>query len=523
MTAVSSSEVLKELQDLVGAESRAISYKWLARQYNLSANAAKRLLYKFADEFKGKVEAMYMVSGWSKDNSHVMQVVRANELEGLRKQLNPLTGLHIYSVAPHNSAGGSALWQIDYQQSQELLRECLEGRNTPSATFFKSNGCSSVKFSAPNTPVSVASKPRPQATLQPSPAKAPAPQAPAPAAASSAGATEASAPDAAAAAVAPASEPQEAPAAGQSPAKGPAKASPPKAKAAGTLASMWNKPQAKKAAAPDPAPASVEAAEQEAPASAMDVDGEGEEGDLTFKVAGAKRGRRAVQLAESDDDEDDRQPVEAAAPADRDAAAGEAAGAQPQAAQKQQKRSGGGGAEEAGSSADQEAGKASGRAGGKRKAKAGAPGTEAAATEPSEQGKGKKRKEKERTADTDAAVLEALEVPAEVPAAREAQMKLPIMTGVTKARVKKLRTTYNEKGEEVTEEVWEDVEGEEAAGNPQAAAHAPAPEAAKAQSAPPSRPSGGKPSGPPIKGSATIKGKAQGAVQNKITSFFTKK
>ena len=123
---------------------QSVSYKWLAREYELPVNLAKQLLFRFADEHRRKVNITYLLAGWTKEPSrqHTFQLVDGSRLQVMtacpcmfswdskqmgrklhqmlfrycmfhalvhmclisaqesRKQLDPITSLHVYSVQP---------------------------------------------------------------------------------------------------------------------------------------------------------------------------------------------------------------------------------------------------------------------------------------------------------------------------------------------------------------------------------------------------------------------------------------
>ena len=45
---------------------QVVSYRWLARHFNVPANLSKRVLAQYAEQHKGRVKTTYLVSGWLK-------------------------------------------------------------------------------------------------------------------------------------------------------------------------------------------------------------------------------------------------------------------------------------------------------------------------------------------------------------------------------------------------------------------------------------------------------------------------
>eukprot|EP00198_Chlamydomonas_reinhardtii_P003874 XP_001693210.1 predicted protein [Chlamydomonas reinhardtii] len=139
-----SAEILQELQGLVHDELKVLSYKWVARQYSIPANRAKRVLFQFAEQQRDKVRTVYLVSGWTQHDppSHVHQLVEAGQLQVCREAFGEVTGMHVYSVAPNQATNPDSLWQHTHQQSQQLLKEILSGEPSASADAFRTNSCS---------------------------------------------------------------------------------------------------------------------------------------------------------------------------------------------------------------------------------------------------------------------------------------------------------------------------------------------------------------------------------------------
>ena len=80
-----------------------VTYKWLARQYGISANLAKQVLFAFFEAHRDAVAAMYLLAGWTKGTDppqHVVSLVNSAQLPKKRAALEPVTSLHVYSLQP---------------------------------------------------------------------------------------------------------------------------------------------------------------------------------------------------------------------------------------------------------------------------------------------------------------------------------------------------------------------------------------------------------------------------------------
>lgn len=98
MTCTSVQSLLQDLGTIVGEELKVVSYKWLARQYSLPANYAKQLLFKFVEQQAGKAKAVYLVSGYLKEDEskHVIRLVDASDLAKYREQFAVQTSIHVH-------------------------------------------------------------------------------------------------------------------------------------------------------------------------------------------------------------------------------------------------------------------------------------------------------------------------------------------------------------------------------------------------------------------------------------------
>ncbi|GIL74956.1 hypothetical protein Vretifemale_4810 [Volvox reticuliferus] len=497
-----SAEILQELCSLVHDELKVLSYKWVARHYSISANTAKRVLFQLAEQQRDKVRTVYLVSGWTKQEppGHVHRLVEAEQLQVLRESLGEITGMHVYSVAPNQATNPDSLWQVTYQQSQQLLKEIMLGQPSASAEVFRSNSCSAVRFAAPQQ------QQRPPAATAPTPPSAKAKPAEADTATENIAAQSIAA--AAPANSPPKTEEPSPPKAAVGKAAGPTLAKP------NTLANMWSKASTKpKAAAAAAATAALAEAAAEAaltavPAPKVAVESEDEE-DMAVHVAGGRgrgRKRRGAQIEESED-EGCEEPVaeEVGGTAVDDQLGSRGKGRDG----KRVKAKGTGKGEK----------EDKGKAAGTKRAKAGTavpsapPAPAFEAVEP-QGGDG---------ANMDEAVVVALETATAVAPQQQPAPLKPAGGGGCGARARKVTRTYiNDQGEEVTEEVWEDgpvpLQPQQ---QPQQPAVPPATAAARVGSG---GAAAAKPAAKaPAAGSKTIKGKVPAAGQKSMTAFFSKK
>ncbi|GAX72699.1 hypothetical protein CEUSTIGMA_g155.t1 [Chlamydomonas eustigma] len=149
MNDLSQEDIISELTSLIDDDLKVISYKWLARNYGISANLAKRVLLRFAEERKERLRIHFLISGKAKDGAQVVTVVESGDVEGFRSKLDCITSSHIYSVAPAYEVDPHTLWQHELMQTQELLRGVTDGIANTSVSAFKNNQCSSVHFTQP--------------------------------------------------------------------------------------------------------------------------------------------------------------------------------------------------------------------------------------------------------------------------------------------------------------------------------------------------------------------------------------
>lgn len=95
------SQLLANLAEHI-QEHKAVTYKWLAREYSLPANYAKQLLFRFVEEQGSKIRAVYAVSGCCQGDEggqqqRVVRLVPSAQLQACCGQLQEGTmSVHIH-------------------------------------------------------------------------------------------------------------------------------------------------------------------------------------------------------------------------------------------------------------------------------------------------------------------------------------------------------------------------------------------------------------------------------------------
>ena len=301
-------------------EGKTVTYKWVAREFDVSVNHAKRLLFEHARKNDSVLVATHVVSGWTSaagdDGAGVTrtQVVRlvegAEALAAAKAALDDVTGEHVYSVRPVDAkdaaVGGDAAKSLPPACVAQTDAMFDASPSTPNA--LRDNRHSAVRCASakrddgPARRVSAKPKPEPAEAKRPAPAKS------ADVAAAKAKAAPSKAEPAAAASSKPSGafagfKPVDKKAAGANPAAPPKPAGRPAAKGAGAMAAMFARAPPKKApapAAPEPAPVPVE----------EDSEEEEEEEEIMEAPRHRRGGGRRVLGLDEDEDEDEETEAE---------------------------------------------------------------------------------------------------------------------------------------------------------------------------------------------------------------------
>lgn len=185
MTATDLSAVTAALTDLVASDLQAITFKWVARHFNIPYDTSKKVLFEFLSKQGQKVRACFLLSGWTKDASprHVVRIVDGNSLDEAKAALGVITALHVYSVQPSEAKDADKLQNTEYVQSEEMFRRMLASTTDPnplSANLLSTVRCPAAKRDAslvravPKKPASTSAAPI-KAAAKPAPPTAPKP------------------------------------------------------------------------------------------------------------------------------------------------------------------------------------------------------------------------------------------------------------------------------------------------------------------------------------------------------------
>ena len=146
--------VLANVKAAVLEEQQIVSFKWIAREYGLSAAQARRLLDQFASgaQLKDKVKRVHLLSGWTKQREHLVQLVPEHRLQEEESALQKVTSRFIYSIQPCVLQDPSALWSAEYTQTNALFSEPGDVQNSLRDNRMSNITCSSVQRQAFSQP-----------------------------------------------------------------------------------------------------------------------------------------------------------------------------------------------------------------------------------------------------------------------------------------------------------------------------------------------------------------------------------
>ncbi|GAQ85975.1 hypothetical protein KFL_002630180 [Klebsormidium nitens] len=467
-------QLLDNLDMLVADEKKIVSFKWLSRAFSLPSNTAKEVLKAYAEKKKDAVKVVYLVSGWTRNDSRAfsLQLVGPSSLEGALANLDEASS-HVYSVQPSIPKDPAALWTPDFIQAEELFNRppeednCLRN-NSLSGVVLTNVKCNPGGRRRAAPPPSNAGEGALKPVVPKGTAEKPATPPASPVVKTEE--VEAAAPKAAKLGAAP----KAGPATGAKGTK--SKAAPAK----GGLANLWGKapPKTKAAAAKVEEVGGVRGGDAEARIRVMEeAEGGQSSGEEEEELAPRGRAGRRRRVALDEEEEEDDGGSEGA--------------------------NGGDVAMEDAEAADQ--------------------GADVVMRE---------SEEPEAGAAEEAEAMDAVDLNETTPPEEHLEVKPPVAgvggRGAAAKRRKIARSTFDERGREVVEMVWEDELGGEGA---EAVADV-APEPIKAEPRPPSPPKpapkkaaakeADKPKAPAKKAAPAAKGGKKGA-QGNIMSFFKKK
>lgn len=126
--------------------TQAVSYRWVARNFQLHANVAKQILFEVS-EGNAKVERIFFLAGYPRGHPkrHLIRLVADGELAARQGELEVVTGLHVYSVRPADrSPPAPPSWSHDLHQLEGLLA-ALVSSSDAAPNSLATNGLSAVK------------------------------------------------------------------------------------------------------------------------------------------------------------------------------------------------------------------------------------------------------------------------------------------------------------------------------------------------------------------------------------------
>ncbi|CAG9466081.1 unnamed protein product [Pedinophyceae sp. YPF-701] len=169
-------EALAELKSVVLDDSRPVTYKWAARHFGISCDAAKQLMHRLLSATGGKVEAVYCISGSAKADAGLRVVLcTAKGLKRAEDAMSEVFSTHVHSVRPR---GGGDVSNVHNTEKEQLVKMVSEMVETHAVTAVGDFGpCKSVLFSSAWRPIMAAT--RAQAAANDDDVEEPAPQVPA--------------------------------------------------------------------------------------------------------------------------------------------------------------------------------------------------------------------------------------------------------------------------------------------------------------------------------------------------------
>ena len=143
---------LSALDALLEEPGATVTYKFLARHLDISANLAKKLLFAHVSRSSGASVATHVVSGWVKSGdvrAHVVRLARGvdGEVEAARKAMDEVTGEHVYSVSKASSdhPALTAVPASSVKQTDELFDAPPETPNALRDNRHSAVACALVK------------------------------------------------------------------------------------------------------------------------------------------------------------------------------------------------------------------------------------------------------------------------------------------------------------------------------------------------------------------------------------------
>eukprot|EP00215_Chloropicon_roscoffensis_P004134 CAMPEP_0198475210 /NCGR_PEP_ID=MMETSP1456-20131121/40699_1 /TAXON_ID=1461544 ORGANISM="Unidentified sp., Strain RCC1871" /NCGR_SAMPLE_ID=MMETSP1456 /ASSEMBLY_ACC=CAM_ASM_001119 /LENGTH=445 /DNA_ID=CAMNT_0044201907 /DNA_START=37 /DNA_END=1371 /DNA_ORIENTATION=+ len=126
-------KALRQMEAAVVEERQIVSFKWVAREFEVNARKARSLLEDLAKgKLSDKLRRIHLVCGYTKapKRSHVVQLVPEEKLAETEEALERVTSRSIYSVQPCALKDPGALWSAEYTQVDALFSEPADCANS---------------------------------------------------------------------------------------------------------------------------------------------------------------------------------------------------------------------------------------------------------------------------------------------------------------------------------------------------------------------------------------------------------
>jgi DNA polymerase delta subunit 3 len=143
---------VEEVRSLVLDEQRILTYRWVAINMGINADAAKRLLYHFVTLSKtGELDVIYLIMGRKKvggSDQLECALVPHDDLQAAKAEFDDDAVCHVYSVAPaahSKKTSTNDLWAVDAEHGSDIISDNHNGQVLRSHALAAVE-CKSVKF-----------------------------------------------------------------------------------------------------------------------------------------------------------------------------------------------------------------------------------------------------------------------------------------------------------------------------------------------------------------------------------------
>lgn len=116
---------MEALEEAVLDQSQVVTYKWVCHKLGTTANAAKHLLFAFAEAQKKlgtNLEVIYLVAGMKKADSsvHAVSIVPFSKLQEVKSRYSFVSSVHVYSVHKSPIRDNDVLYSVDCDLASTL-------------------------------------------------------------------------------------------------------------------------------------------------------------------------------------------------------------------------------------------------------------------------------------------------------------------------------------------------------------------------------------------------------------------